>query len=53
MKLAGVRVVEVLIAETDQLSRIIIYDNNGVNPVLTDFDTLNLLSCESYRYCIW
>ena len=53
MKLGGVRVAEVIIAETDQLSRIIFYDNNGDNLVLTDFETLNLLSCQSYRYCLW
>ena len=49
MRLGDFRLAEVLIAETDRFSKITIYNNIGEQPVTTTTETLNLLSCESYR----
>lgn len=49
MRLGDYRLAEVLIAETDRVSKITIYNNIGEDPASVTIETLNLLACESYR----
>ena len=52
MRLGDYRLAEVLIAETDRVSKITIYNNIGEDPASVTIETLNLLACESYRYSV-
>ena len=49
LRLGDYRLAEVLIAETDRVSKITIYNNIGEDPASVTIETLNLLACESYR----
>ena len=52
LRLGDYRLAEVLIAETDRVSKITIYNNIGEDPASVTIETLNLLACESYRYSV-